>query len=71
LTEASAAAVSLAVLPTKPPTGTITVSPGLSSRQVCTPATIVVGFDGLAPMRAPIVTPYLRAMMAGLSPYLT
>jgi hypothetical protein len=57
--------------PTMPPTGTATVSPGMIVLQVRLPATIVVGFRGLALMSASKLTPNVRAMIAGLSPVLT
>jgi hypothetical protein len=54
--------------PTMPPTGTPTVSPGRITLHVRRPATIVVGFCGLALMSASKLTPNLLAMIAGLSP---
>ncbi len=54
--------------PTIPPIGTLIVSPGRICCHVRTPATIAVGFCGLAPMSESKETPYFRAMTVGESP---
>ncbi len=57
--------------PTMPPTGTLIVSPWRNDCQVRCPATVVMGLCELARTSELIVTPYRRAIFAGLSPALT